>query len=115
MNMKLLSVVTPPYLYQGCSTQNKVWEGNFTLGKFAPVNMKSCSRRNVRKHREIKNDEKYTTLDISLKFDSMDDMKMKSSYAKDYLDRSRKGLVASLGLKTIVRLKKNIKVKVCHY
>ena len=36
-------------------------------------------------------------------------MKIISSEPKDYLDRSRKGLVGSLGLKTVVRSKKNQK------
>ena len=64
MNMKLLTVVTPPSLYHGCSTWKTFLEKKFTLGKFSPVNMNSCSHRNVRKHIEIKNGEKYITLDI---------------------------------------------------
>ena len=38
------------------------------------VNMKNCGRQNARKHREIKGSDKYVTLDISLKFDSLDKM-----------------------------------------
>ena len=49
MNMNLLAVVTPLYIYHGWSTQKNLWEGKFT-----PANMKNCGRRNVRKHREIK-------------------------------------------------------------
>ena len=113
--MKLLAVVTPPSLYDSCSTGKTFWKKHFTLGKFAPVNMKSCSRLNVRKHREIKNGDNYITLDILLKFGSLDKIKMTSSYTKDYLDRSRKGLIASLFLKTIAISKKNKKAKVCHY
>ena len=64
MNTKLLECVIPPYLYHGCYTWNTFWEENFTLGKFSPVNMKNCVCCNVRKHRDIKNGEKYTTLDI---------------------------------------------------
>ena len=63
MNTDLLAVIKPPYIYYGCYTWKKSWEEKFT-----PVKMKNCGRHNVRKHREIKNDEKYTTLDISLDF-----------------------------------------------
>ena len=57
MNMKLLAVVTPLSFYRGCSNWKTFWEKKFTLAKFSPVNMKSCSRRNVRKHKDIKNGE----------------------------------------------------------
>ena len=77
--MKLLSVVTPPYIYHGCSTKKTFWEKKFTLGEFTPVNMKNCVRHNVRKHREIKNGDKYITLDILLKFGSLDKMRITSS------------------------------------
>ena len=40
MNMKLLSVVTPPYIYHGCSNRKAFWEGKFTPGEFTAVNMK---------------------------------------------------------------------------
>ena len=40
------------------------------------VNMKTFGRRNIRKHREIKGNDKYVTLDISLKTDSLDKMKI---------------------------------------
>ena len=51
MNMNFLTVVTPPLdIYHGCSTRKASWEENF-----APMNMTSCGRRNVRKHREINN------------------------------------------------------------
>ena len=85
MNMKLLSVVTQPYIYHGCSTQKTFWEGKFTgegkliLGEFLSVNMNNCGRCSVRKHRDIKDSEKYVTLEISLKFDSLDKMKITSS------------------------------------
>ena len=65
--MKLLSVVATPYIYHGCSTQKTFWEG-----KFAPVNMKICGRRNVRKHRVIKDGENYITLEISLDVGSLE-------------------------------------------
>ena len=52
--MKFLAVVTPsPAIYHGLSTWKKFWEEKFT-----PVNMTSCGRHNVRKHREIKNGKK---------------------------------------------------------
>ena len=78
-------------------------EEKFTLGEFTPVNMKICGRRNVRKHREIKNGEKYITLGISLKFGGLDKMKITSLEPKCYLGRSGKGFIASLGIKTISR------------
>ena len=64
--MKLLSVVTPPSIYHGCSTQKTFWEKNFT-GKenlFLSVKMKICGRRKVSKHKYIKGSDKYVTLDI---------------------------------------------------
>ena len=60
--------------------------------------MKKFGHQNVRKHREIKGSDKYVTLDISLKFDGLDNMKIKSSELKK-LERSGKGLIASLGFK----------------
>ena len=51
----------------------------FTLGDFTALNMKNCVRHNVRKHIEIKGSDKYVTLDISLKFDSLDKMRITSS------------------------------------
>ena len=70
MNMKLLSAITPPSIYHGCSTRKTLWEEKFTgeekftLGEFSAVNMKNCVRRNVSKQREIKCSNKYITLDI---------------------------------------------------
>ena len=78
--MKFLAVVTPPYIYHGCSTRKTLWEENFT-GKeifFLAMDMKNCGRHNVRKHKEIRGSDKYVTLDISSKFDSLD--KMKTTY-----------------------------------
>ena len=103
MNMKLLAVVTPQSIYNGCSTQKTFWEEKFTLGDFTAVNMKNCGHRNVRKHREIKFSEKYFTLDISFKFGSMDEMRITSSEPKDNLVRSGKGLITSLGIKAKAR------------
>ena len=47
------------------------------------MNMKNGARFNVRKHREIKDSEKYITLEIDLYFGSLDKMKITSSKPKD--------------------------------
>ena len=65
--------------------------------------MKNCVCRNVRKHREIKGRDKYVTLDISLKFDIMEKMKITSSDSKEKLEISGKGLITSLGFKSKLR------------
>ena len=77
MNMKVLSVVKPPPIYHGFSTQKIFWEEKFTGEEklFSAVNMNNCGRHNVRKHRDIKGSDKYVTLDISLKFESLDKKK----------------------------------------
>ena len=109
MNMNILSVVTPPYIYHGWSPwktfreENFTGEENFTLGEFSVVNMKICCRRNVRKHRDIKGSDKYVTLDISLNFDSLEKMRITSSESKVRLKRSGKGLITYLGLNVKVR------------
>ena len=93
INMKLLAVVEPPYIYHGCYTRKMFWEEMFT-GKeivFLAVNMKNCGRQNVRKHKEIKVSDKYVTWDISSKFDSLDKMKITSSESKGKLEKSGKG------------------------
>ena len=79
--MKFLVVVTPPSIYPGCSNQKTFWKEKFTGKKdlFQSVNMKSCGRRKVRKHKEIKGSDKIVTLNISSKFDSLNKMKTKSS------------------------------------
>ena len=84
INMKLLAVVTPPYIYHGCCTRKTFWEEIFTGEEklFSAVNMKNGECRNVRKHKEIKSSDKYVTLDILLKFDSLDKMKITSPYSK---------------------------------
>ena len=104
MNMKLLEVVTPPSIYNGCSNRKTFWEGKFTGEEklFSSVNMENFSRCNVRKHRDIKGSDKYVTLYILLKFDSIDKMKIISSYSKEKLGRSGKGLITYLGLKAKV-------------
>ena len=45
---------------------------------FLDVDMKMCGPCNVRKHKEIRGSDKYVTLDISSKFDSLDKMKITS-------------------------------------
>ena len=79
--MKLLEVVTQPYIYHGCSTQKTFWEEKFTGEEnlFSAVNMKIYGCHNVRKHRYIKGSDKYVTLEILLKMDSLDNMKITSS------------------------------------
>ena len=81
MNMKILEFVTPPYIYHYWSNRKTFWEEKFTGEEklFSDVNMKNCGCCNVRKHRDIKGSDKYATLDISLKFDNMDNMKITSS------------------------------------
>ena len=94
--MTLLAVVTsPPAIYHGCSTWNNFWEEKFT-----PVNMKSCVRINVRKHKEINNGEKYIILDISSKLDFLDKREVTSSESKDFMGISGKGLTTSLDIST---------------
>ena len=70
------------------------WEEKFTSKEnlFLTVNMKNCGRRNIRKHKEIKVIDKYVTLDISLKFDSLEKMKITSSESKGKCGKIRKGV-----------------------
>ena len=103
MNMNLLAVATTTHIYYGCSTWKKFWEENFTLGEFTLMNMKNCGRHNIRKHIEIKDSNKYITLDILLKFCSLEKIRITSSYPKDHLGRSGKGLITYLGLNTNTR------------
>ena len=78
MNIKLLAVITPPYIYHGCFAQKTFWEEKIRGEEktLSAVNMKNYGRRNVRKHREIKGSDKYVTLDMSLKIDSLEKMKI---------------------------------------
>ena len=115
--MKFLVVVTPPSIYHGCSTWKTFWKGKFT-GKeyfFSSVNMKNCGRCKVRKHKDIKGSDKYATLDISSKFDSLNKTKITSSESKGKLERSGKGLVTALDFKTKVSFAKLQKGKVFHW
>ena len=74
----------------------------------------NCGRRKVRKHKEIKGSDKIVTLNISAKFDSLNNMKTTSSESKGKLGRSGKGLVTALAFKTKVRFAKIQKGKACH-
>ena len=94
MNMKILAVVTPPSIYHGCSTWKKLWEGKFTGEEklFLDVNTKHCGRQNDKRHKEIKGSDKYVTLDIALKFDSMEKMKITYSESKENWKDQERGL-----------------------
>ena len=105
--MQFLVVVTPSSIYHGCYTGKTFWEEKFT-GKqdlFQSVNMKNCGRRKVRKHKDIKGSDKCVTLNISEKFDSLNKIETTSSESKGKLERSGKGLVTALALKTKERSK----------
>ena len=103
MNMKLPEVVTPPSIYHGCTTQKTFWEEKL----FSSASTKNGGRHNVSKHRENKGSDKYVTLGISLKFDSLDKMKITSSESKEKLGRPGQGLITSLGLKAKIMPQKH--------
>ena len=117
MNMKLLAVVTPLSIYHSYSTRKTFWEEKFTDEEklFSAVNMRNCGRRNVRKHKDIKGSDKYVTLDISLKFDIRNKMKITSSESKGKLEGSGKGLITSLDFKAKVRPQKYKKCDILRY
>ena len=114
MNMKLLEVVTPPSINHGCSPRKTLWEENFILGEFTAVNMKKHGRRNARKHIEIKGSDKYVTLEVSSKFDSLENIRIISSESDNNLVRPGKGLTTSMGLKAKSRPNKYKKGNICH-
>ena len=89
--MKFL-VVTPPFIYHGCSTRKTFWEEKFTGKKqdlFEPVNMRNCGNHTFSKHREIKDSDErvtlkayenmYEILKFSEKFENLDKMETTSS------------------------------------
>ena len=88
MNMNILAVVKRPFIYHGCSALKTFYEEKFTdeeeltLGEFSDLTMKNCGCHYVRKHRNIKGGDKSVTLEISLKFDSLDKMRITSSESK---------------------------------
>ena len=61
--------------------------------------MENCGRSNVKRHRDIKGSYKYVTLDILLKFGSLDKMRIISSEQKDNKGISGEGLITSMGIK----------------
>ena len=61
--------------------------------------MKNCSRRNVRKHKKIKGSDKIITLNVSKKFDSLNNMETTSSESKEKFEISLKGLVTALNFR----------------
>ena len=67
------------------------------------VSIKNFGCHNVRKHMEIRGSDKYVHAYISLKFDSLDKMKITYSELKEFFERSGKGLITSLGFKAKVR------------
>ena len=67
------------------------------------MNIKTFGYHNVRKHKDIKGSDKYVTLDIPSKFDSMEKIKITSSESKLKLERSGKGLITYLGFKAKAR------------
>ena len=73
------------------------------------MNMNCFGRRKVKKHKEIKGNEKIATLNISAKFDIMKKIKTTSSESKVKVGRSGKGLVTALVFKTKVRFHQNTK------
>ena len=73
------------------------------------MNTKIFGHSKVRKHKEIKGSDKYVTLDISSKFDSLENLKTTSSESKVKFEISGEGLVTSMGFKTKVRFCKNTK------
>ena len=89
--MNIPSVLTPPFIYHDCSTRKTLWEEKFTPGEFTPVNMKDGGCRNVRKHRDIKDSDKFITLVILLEFCSLYKMIITSSKLKHYLGRTGRG------------------------
>ena len=78
---------------------------------FFAVSMENYGHRIVRKHKEIRVSDKYVTLEISSKFDSLNKMKITSSESKEKLERSGKGLITSLGFKAEVRPQKYKKLR----
>ena len=65
--------------------------------------MKNCGHRKVRKHKEIKGNDKISTLIVSAKFDSLNNMETTYSESKVILGRSGQRLVTDLDFKTKVK------------
>ena len=97
--MKFLVVVSPPYIYHGCSTRKTFWEEKFTGKKqdlFVYVSIRNCGQITVRKHKEIKDIDERVTLNmneilkISEKLDNLDKMENTSSESKVKMEGSGK-------------------------
>ena len=67
--------------------------------------MRNCGHRNVRKHGYHKDSDKYVTLNILLKFDSLNKVHITFSESKD-MERSGNGLITFLVFKTKARSQK---------
>ena len=65
--------------------------------------MKNCGRCKVRKHKDIRGSDKCFNLNISKKFDNLNKMEITFSESKVELERSGKGLVTAMALKTKAR------------
>ena len=63
--------------------------------------MKNCGRPNVKKHIDKKDSDEYITLEILLKFGSLDNMIIKSLEQNVYYGRPGKGLIKYQGIKKI--------------
>ena len=64
------------------------------------MNMKSCGRFNVSKHRDIKNGDKYIILEIYPKLDCLCNRKVTYSESRYYIKILGKGMTNSLDLST---------------
>ena len=85
MNMNLLAFVTQLSIYHGWYTRKNFCGGKFTLDELTPLNIKVCVCRNIRKHRVIHGSYNYITLDIEVRFGSLEKMRITSLYPKDNL------------------------------
>ena len=110
--MKFLTVVTPLSIYHSCLTRKTFWEESSHVRKtFLSVHINNCCRRNIRKNKEIRGSDKIVTLDVSAKFDSLNNMETTSSESNEKLVKPGKGLVTALASNTKVRLSKYKKAR----
>ena len=94
--MKFLAFLTPPpAICHGCSTRNIFWEQKFVL-----VNITSCGRCDVRKHRDINNGEQYIILEVYYNIDCLKKSKVTSSESKYHMGIPGKGMTTSLYIST---------------
>ena len=78
------------------------------------MKMKNYGCRDVMKHKEIKGRDKYVTLEISLKFDNLEKMKITSSESKEKIVNIRKGVDYLSRFQGQSKAAKIQKGKVCH-